>query len=278
MTAREASKRLQPAVIFLHIPKAGAGRSLSSVLDPRYRQKETYSIGIETKRSIQEFVDLPLQQRSQIKLLKGNMPFGLHNHIPRPCVYITLLRDPIDRVMSHYDDVKRTPEHYLHQRVIQSDMSLADYVMHSNCPELDNGQTRLLAGIDGEIPFGQLTDDVLERAQRNLREYFPVVGVAERFDESLLLLQRLLGWRLPPVYCRQHVTVSRPRREALPASLIESIRACTRYDQILYDTAMACFTQHAALTIAPRSLAQFRLLNRAYGTVCNTYHRCIKVR
>ena len=44
-------------------------------------------------------------------------------------------------------------------------------------------------------PFGEVTDEMLEQAKHNLREELVFFGLTERFDESLVLAKRRLGFR-----------------------------------------------------------------------------------
>ena len=44
-------------------------------------------------------------------------------------------------------------------------------------------------------PFGEVTDEMLEQAKHNLRDDIVYFGLTERFDESLVLAKRRLGFR-----------------------------------------------------------------------------------
>ena len=67
-------------------------------------------------------------------------------------------------------------------------------------PGVDNHQhRRLIAGIGAgefEGAQGELDASALALAKRNL-DGFIAVGLTERFDESLIMIRRALGWRLP---------------------------------------------------------------------------------
>src|SRR5690606_18742995 len=132
------------------------------------------------------------------ELIKGHMPFGVHEYLPNESTYITMLRDPVERVISHYDYVLRRTTHHLRARIIESNMDLEAYVTSGITHEMDNGQVRLLSGHDDDLPFGACSELHLQQALRNLREHFSVVGLAERFDHSILLMQHALGWRNAP--------------------------------------------------------------------------------
>ena len=110
-------------LIFMHIPK-NAGATLHPVLERHYGKRTRHSINVAD--DIEAFKRLPQAQRDRIRLLKGHMPFGLHEYLAGRSAYITLLRHPAERIVSHYYYVKRMPKHYLYHH-IAAGMSLAEF-------------------------------------------------------------------------------------------------------------------------------------------------------
>lgn len=248
------------SVLFLHIPKA-AGTTLHRIIDRQYDPERIHTLdGQDTHGAIEAFKKLPPAVREQIACLKGHMPFGLHAYLPQPCTYITLLRDPVERIASHYYYVLRRPNHYLHDQVASRGLSLRDYALSALSDELINGQTRLVAGIDGD------DDTMLAAARRNLETWFAVVGVVERFDESLLLMKRRLGWR-QPYYERANVTEGRPTTHHIPSDAVQAIREVNRLDMQLYDHAVRLLDEaiRAEGRGFRRDMRQFWLLNTLRG-------------
>jgi hypothetical protein len=229
-------------LIFLHIPKA-AGTTLHAVIDAEYDRQSVYTLDgwPETEA---RFRNLPEPERARLRVLKGHMEFGLHTLLPGPSTYVTILRQPLDRLVSHYYYVRGNPAHHLHAKVRAEDLSLVDYVLRGSTIELDNGQTRLLSASEG-LPFGRCTRKQLELAKRNLRDYFSVVGLTERFDETLLLLRARFGWRRSAC-SPQNVTKDRPPLDAIPRSDREQIARLNCYDQELYDYAAGLFERQIA--------------------------------
>ena len=71
--------------------------------------------------------------------------------------YITFLRDPVERLISHYHYVLRRPKHYLYEQVVKDGLSLSDYVTSDISPELSNHQVRMISGReDGELGLSDL--------------------------------------------------------------------------------------------------------------------------
>jgi len=216
-------------VIFIHIPRT-AGATLYSILDRQYAcRREIYGETIVAEH----FAEQPETWRMNIQLLRGHIPFGLHPYLAQPCQYITFLRDPVDRIISHYYYTQAYPAHYHLQP-----MSLHDYVtkaIESNAElreELSDGQTFQIAGSG--------PGDMLERAKENVRRHFAVVGLTERFDESISLMQERLGWSDDVGYVRRNV-IHHPRASEFPARTLARIREINQADLELYEFARRRF-------------------------------------
>lgn len=281
-------------LIFLHIPKA-AGSTLARIIRRQYHPATIYehypgkvSYVVPPTTAVQaahlrfaKLESLSHSQREKISVLMGHDGFGLHELIPQPCTYITMLRDPIDRVISHYYYVLRSPNNYLHQTVVSNQMSLEEYVSANLSPELDNGQTKYLAGLTTPyLNFGDYPTTILEAAKKNLQEQFIVVGLTERFDETLILLKKALAWQTP-FYAKANVSHGRLRKRDLPADTLKVIAAYNELDMELYKFAQAMFEEqiHRHGPSFSSELRAFTILNRAYGwydLVYTAVHRQMK--
>jgi hypothetical protein len=253
-------------LIFLHVPKVG-GTTLASVLRARFPVGQTYLIdGRCLAESMEEFRRLPPDRRAQIRFLHGHMPFGLHEYLPEPSVYVTMLRHPVQRILSYYFYVKRFEEHPHHQAA--SEMDLRGFACSEISTELDNGQVRLLSGEwHRGIPFGKCTPDLLEEAIDNLVKHFIVVGLTERFDESLLLMRKALGWRGYPLYTKKNVTAGRLQLNTIPPDILETIAQQNQLDMKLYEHVQASFERE----LEDRCIDAATL--RSYGRRLGLYQR-----
>jgi len=124
-------------------------------------------------------------------------------------------------------------------------MSLADYVSSKLNPQLDNGQVRLLSGIAEDIPFGGCSSAMLHRAKENLRKHFTVIGLTERFDDSLHLMKECFGWKNIS-YQKANVTPDRPARTQIDAETLQLIESCNVFDRELYRFAQAALDAQLA--------------------------------
>lgn len=122
--------------------------------------------------------------------------FGLNSivgHSLRPWVedlpgsidYFTILRDPLQRCLSHYQHEKRA-----HQRKGR-DITFEEFMQNEN---FNDRQVRHIAG----------APDV-EKAKEILKSRFFFVGLLESFDESMHILQKLLPFPIKLQYKPRHV-------------------------------------------------------------------------
>jgi hypothetical protein len=257
-------------VIFLHIPKT-AGTTLYRIIERQYKPGDVYAIG-GTAQSFDTFKNLPEADKAAVRLLKGHIDFGVHALLPQPATYFTILRDPVERIVSYYHFVRRTPEHYCHELVTSKGLSLAAFLDSKADVMANNGQTRMIAGQLYGYPFGECPDHLLETAKQNLRRHFAVVGLTERFDETLLCLKRSFGWR-NLFYARENVAPARQRPNRVDEATRAAIVAANRLDMELYHEATACFDAALQQYGAPfiRQLKQFQAANRLLSPFIHAY-------
>jgi hypothetical protein len=174
-------------------------------------------------------------RRDQIRVVMGHFPFGIHELLPGPSTYMTVLRDPVDRVVSLYYHTLKYSNNPLHERLVTEGIGLREFVTSISCKEADNDQTRRLSGLSPE--FGRCSAEMLEVAKDNLRTSFSLVGITERFDETLILSKRVLGWQRDVHYWPSLVNKSRPPRESLPSDIVDVIAEYNALDAQLYEFA-----------------------------------------
>jgi hypothetical protein len=255
-----AAEATMPAhLIYLHVPKCG-GSTLNRLLEANYPDGRRFYVNPhDVAASRRKLAAMPEAQARHLDLVYGHLSFGWHEHLPRSARYLTLVRDPVARVVSHYNYVRYRSDHshYLRATVEAEDMSIADYVTSGVCDELNNGQTRLLAGVedivqapygDSAIPYGTNDADLLERALHNIERHFIAVGLQERFDESLLLFQAKTGW---PTVTYQAVNVGGQHYTKVRATPeeVDVIREYNRLDLSLYGVLAERFEQDLQATL-----------------------------
>lgn len=254
------------ALIFVHILKA-AGTTLNHLLEVQFAPQESFATS-STQRypgnTLNDFEALDKEQLAKIRLLNGHMGFGLHRHLPRPAVYVTMLREPVERVLSHYSFDRTLAGSPVYEYLQSGEMDLKGYVRYyADAAEMDNLQTRMIAGNWHKRGFGPCSPQMLEEAKRNLRDRFAVVGLAEHFDASYLLLKRHFGWRTT-FFKRRNKTRKRIYRDEISTDELDTILQHNQYDLQLYAFALQLFAEQIRRQGASFQveLATFRLQKR----------------
>jgi hypothetical protein len=256
-------------VIFLHIGKT-AGATTRRALRREFHTSAVMDLEAPTAEpgrlrrdgAVAYFSSLPEAERMGPRLIMGHMTYGLHEHVPRPTTYVTLMREPLKLITSQYHHVRRLSGHLLYEQA-KAYPDLASYVRSGISLEMDNSQTRAFAG-DTTTPFGGCTPEMLQRAKEHLERSFAVVGLTERFDESLVLMQRAFAWdRIR--YVSTNVDPGRDRRDQPSEGDLAFIRAQNALDLDLYAWASERFVTTLRETPGfDEALARFRRDNERY--------------
>ncbi len=229
-----AAANATEAVIFLHLPKA-AGTTLNRLIEWEYPLFEIYSIDpVFFRWSWAHLQRLSEKRLKRTRVFKGHMLFGLHEILPQPATYITVLREPVDRVVSAFYFMRNYKLHPLYWKFRLENWSLEDFVRRS---PRENVQCKIIAGAEYEEPC---TAEICERAKENLVRYFSVAGLSERFEESLALMKLRFGWKLER-YSNFNVTRVRPKKGDLPRSTLDLIAEKNSFDVALYELAAKVF-------------------------------------
>jgi hypothetical protein len=225
---------VEEAVIFLHVPKT-AGTTLNRLIEWEYPLFEIYSVDpVFFRWSASRLWQLPARRLKRTRMFKGHMVFGLHKILPQPATYITVLREPIERVISAFYFMRSYILHPLYWQLRRDNWTLEDFVRRSR---RENVQCKIIAGAEYEKPC---TAEICERAKENLVRYFDVVGLSERFEESLALMKLRFGWKLQR-YSSFNVTRARPKKRDLPQSTLDLIIERDSFDLALYECAAKLF-------------------------------------
>jgi hypothetical protein len=277
---RPAAATRDRILLFLHLAKTG-GVTLADIFARNLATRdflvmdmsETDPSGFGTWSHVAIEKALGRMQQSEIddvRFVWGHFRHGIQAHLPKPCAGATLLREPLDRVVSHY--------YYWDGSARGEAKTLDDYLSadHPHCPLfIDNYMTRILSGVSALDPAqgGATTESHprvsaadFEIAANNLDSYI-VVGLTEQFDETLLVLGVDLCWSLSDlVYSVLNVTKSRPAVAEIPESVRNTILDWNRFDTALVERARA----HLARRIASypgdfqKDLALFWKLNALF--------------
>jgi hypothetical protein len=188
---------------FVHVMKT-AGSTFRQHVRANFTSAERYPDDEEdadlfmAKLSVPRLLALPPERHARIRIYTGHFPYCAAEQLGRPVTTLTILRDPIERAISHLKQ-ETPPGGSLEQT----------YDDPAVQRRIANHQTRMFAftAEDGIENFATPLD-VDERRFAIACEHLAavhLVGFQERFEEFLAAVQARFGWVRAPV---QSVRVS----------------------------------------------------------------------
>ena len=232
---------------FLHIPKTG-GTTLRAWLETHFPAGE-----VLRPESPERLFRRGAPVCAGWRFASGHYGMMFPALVGDPCRVVTMLREPLARSVSHYRDIRSRPKHPLFG--LACGMSFEQFVLSDEGDtELRNLQCRFLALDDAERDFwahathaaGDVSGlrrkyadpELLVRATRAL-ERIDVVGVCERFGESVAAIAGRYGWAVPPPLPQLN-RASEPFDTAqLTERAKDRVRELTALDLVLYETVSA---------------------------------------
>lgn len=212
--------------IFLHIPKT-AGSSIRTLIQQNYPVDATIAFSGEPG-PIAWFRSADSAFKEHYRLVHGHFYYGIHDGVA-DYTYFTFLRNPVERHFSDYYFLKRYEPHPMHEALASGRITIEDWArIHETMPDYRDPATRIVSGEAHMLTPDRLS---LERAKYLLATEFSFVGLAERFDESVLILARRLGWSAV-FYLTKNASAT---RAPLGAELRTAAQAGLTRDLELYD-------------------------------------------
>jgi len=196
----------------------------------------------------------------RFRLYRGHFGYNLVNYLPVEPRVLTILRNPLERVVSHFEQIRRDPGHPWHGVLHQRRMGLREYLLDPQLSvEVTNTQVRqlshrasqgqlagMLARSDSQEDFARHwransavlppPDEMLDVALSRL-EKMEIVGTTDRLAKGVDIALWKLGGRPQPELQALNVNARRSRLEALPEDLLEVIREKNDLDTRLYERA-----------------------------------------
>ncbi|PEN12821.1 hypothetical protein CRI94_12510 [Longibacter salinarum] len=239
--------------IFTHIPKTAGTSFFRRVFHPNVEPNEILSQTslLSFRRSL----------RPDHRVVTGHRAFGLHRLTRRPCRYVTMLRQPVDRAISAYHFILQCDpalcEHTLYD--IARRNSISDFY---SMPRFQNEMTQMLAGMEYELMrryIGQpwFEKRMLDRAKYNLEHRYIAFGIKEEFATSAAHVSRALGFPADPpadeTGRRHKQTRARPTINGLSEQTRRTLIESHQLDMELYEFACELFQRRIQTqqTVAP---------------------------
>lgn len=219
---------------FVHIPKS-EGRTLLRIIERQYPPDSVLNLRNVAQADRVEMLE---EMDPTIRIVAGHLHVGMTRHCPRPCRVFTILREPVERLLS------------LHSHLIRYEDSSGqdgdeggELTLEMLARQQGSMQARLLAGYRMRDPVENAV--LLREAKESLSSRLASFGLAECFDESLLFFNQDLGWEVQG-YVRGSTPEERGGAPACGEGEMEMIRALSAVDVELYRFARGLFEERLA--------------------------------
>lgn len=204
-------------IIFTHIPKT-AGTTLKYILRNNFGIKHIDSAKVKSPVYSSDDLKFALKIFRHPQAISGHNLVDPQSNVGKPeAQLITILRDPINRCASHYQDA-----------VLRGNLRLS-FEKWIDLEENQDLSVKIIAG----------SDDI-EKAKLLLKESYRWVGITERFNESLKLLNILIDEPLNLQY-RRMITASNndiKQRLLSDKASLDLLNKHNALDKELYDFAI----------------------------------------
>lgn len=224
--------------IFIHVTKT-AGSTLELIFFDQYGFENVFRFSNERYLHAHEVKELKKKSGNRFENLSitGEIDGGIIKDINYPNPVITLLRNPIKRLVSLYAFVTNNPNDYQPYKAYSKASFkefLDDYLRH----ETSNCFVRTFSGVDylqADTIIPNLEQRHLSAAKSFLKREDVFFGLVEYFDLSIIYFMKELGWKTP-VYSK---AINRGSKTYKPITTehLEYARELNKLDLELFDWA-----------------------------------------
>jgi len=258
-TSLEHKLKKDDIMYFLHIEKAG-GTTLMNILDS-YFDYESICQEQFWNTLIRNNPDL-----TKYRLFRGHFGYGIHRILPKEPIYLTLLRNPVNRIISDYNFKRRVSDALLEKKypdsslleilkdpkrkaVLRNNLETKSIAFDPDVSNINkNWDKKTMEDFVGlQLIFSNMTDkiseeELLENAKQNLSQ-FKFLGILEKFEESLLLLYYTFGWRPITKNWALNISPKKFDNANLSNDTIDTIKQHNKLDLELYNFGKKLFEE-----------------------------------
>ena len=217
-------------LIYVHIPKTG-GSTLQSILIRQYGKNHFFRIN--RRNTLADFLEV---DKTNINLLVGHFPFDYHKHFNESnnIQYLSLIREPVSRLISNYYHILSRPNNPHHQALTEQTNNIKEFVEQDINKKTENCYVRFFSN-NIDTPHNSCTKQMLEKAKKNIEQYFPIVGITEMYDESLIMMKNHYQWEQPYYAKKNKARIKYNIKTDIDEDSINTIKQYNQLDIELYN-------------------------------------------
>ena len=220
---------------FIHIPKT-AGTSIRATFNAHFSEERVLGLYPSAPFEPLDRRNVDAMAPDAYDLFIGHERLGEIEKYALfdQCVFMTMLRNPMDRVISYYNHAM-----VLFPRYAENKIALDEFLEEDNY-ELDNLQVRYLSSCPKER---KVEESDLHEAISNVEQKISYCGIQELFGESSRIFAELIGASPSSFSIRANVSQGGISRSDISADTVERIKSRSRFDYVLYDRALTLHRQ-----------------------------------
>ncbi|KAB1063975.1 sulfotransferase family 2 domain-containing protein [Salibacter halophilus] len=208
-------------IVSLHIPKT-AGTSFRTILKDKIGDSRVVRLDIHNKNDIRlnEKAFTKDKLRNKIKVVHGHFKFADIKELfdLDPSVkYVTWLRDPVDRVLSHY--------YYL--------MKMAAIKMGEQAK--DEILSKVGKSLEEYVVHDQNRNEISHFLEGSSFDDFDFIGIQKDFENELNRFRKVMGWS--NIENQRH-NVTGSKKPAIDKKTVELIKSYNEKDVEIYEEAL----------------------------------------
>lgn len=229
---RKLLKHPAHPLLFEHVPKCG-GTTVNDFLGMQYLCRERFEIdGMNVDHGLSTWQGMSAEERQSYRLLAGHGAHKLRHLFWPEAKRLTIIREPVDRMISHYHFARTSPNHYLFETINKQQLSLEQYASSGLSPEIINNYARRFAGITSEESRRAPEESAHRTLEIMLSEY-SVIGFTDNLDAAMIAIGDQCQFPFPAWKPeRRNTNHLRPRQ--LNDSTIELIQQINAADVLLF--------------------------------------------
>ncbi|XP_061178394.1 uncharacterized protein LOC133187029 isoform X2 [Saccostrea echinata] len=209
-------KKDNRTLVFVHHPRTAGNHVIMCLNNLSYAKNMAMSPLMNSKNRLLWDTGNPntVSFQNRIDIHRGTFAFGLCEKLQRKCRYFTFFRDPFESMVSLYNHCLKSGTHEFCLQVKSKSLCLRDWIIengglllnqflysshlcfshHSNSSA---DASKYPCWHRQNLENDKLSDNekghVANYIARNLRQWFSVIGLFERFEESLSMFDFALG-------------------------------------------------------------------------------------